>query len=136
MKINSENLDLFCKDFKDCVKALEEKYEIELSLGTISYDAEEFTCKMTARNPDVDYDLKNWCQNCWKQEFEPKDYGRLFQYEGETYKIIGINNRKRNTPIILERISDHKPFYSSTLFVKSALEESDIKQEKEGNGKC
>ena len=37
MDINKETLPLFRKDFSDAVRKLEEKYEVKISLGTITY---------------------------------------------------------------------------------------------------
>ena len=131
MEFNDRGIDEFAKDMKECLKQLGDKYDIDASFGTIHYDAEEFHFKVSVRQPNIDYDLKNWCQNCWKEGFEAKDYGRLFDYNGTTFKIIGINTRSRKAPILLERISDHNTtFRASSNYVKQGLFEWEKKNGK------
>ena len=50
MDINKETLPLFRKDFSDAVRKLEEKYEVKISLGMITYSENTFSCKMEVRN--------------------------------------------------------------------------------------
>lgn len=127
MEFDRENIILFHKELDEYLTVLGEKYGIELSTGRLTYDEDEYTCKITGRQPNVDFDLKQWCDNCWKQDFEPKDYGRLFKYEGDTYQIAGINTRKYKSPIKLVRLRDRELFTASSYFVKQALESPENK---------
>ncbi len=42
MNINPNELDRFRKDFIDAVAPLQDKYDITISLGKITYTADEF----------------------------------------------------------------------------------------------
>ena len=46
MEINSENIKRFRKDFKKTVLELEEKYDIKMTLGNISYSQDSFHTKL------------------------------------------------------------------------------------------
>lgn len=124
MKFNKEEIDALGIELRECLKKFGEQHGIELTFKSIIYDDEEFTCKVIGRQPNIDFDLKNWCEYCWREGFEPKDYGKLFQIKGETYKIVGISQRKRKAPIVLEKISDHEEYMAGTMFVKRALAKS------------
>lgn len=123
MDINGNTVDDFRVDLDVYLKQLEDKYDINLNLGTITYDEDEFSARLTVQNRGVDFDLKNWCAHYWKEGFDAKDYGRVFEDDGKLFKIIGINRRRKNYPIVTERLSDHKPVAYKTMKVHSALAE-------------
>ena len=128
MDITGNTVDDFRADLEVYLKQLEDKYDINLNLGTITYDEDEFSARLTAQNRGVDFDLKNWCAHCWKEGFDAKDYGRVFEDDGKLFKIIGINRRRKNYPIVTERLSDHKPVAYTTMKVHSALAEYESKK--------
>lgn len=58
---NKQKVSDFRGDFQSAVKELEKKYGVQISLGTIRFDANELRGKMTARvgNPVVKTSTKN-----------------------------------------------------------------------------
>ena len=67
MEISIKKLKKFTKDFANIVKPLEEEYGVTIKLGTISYEEERFSTKMTVtngRDPDdvarVAFDADVW----------------------------------------------------------------------------
>ena len=50
MKIDSTNLQLFRRDFKNAVKALEAKYGIQIELQKITYSSGSFKATMHVDN--------------------------------------------------------------------------------------
>ena len=50
MQISSSNIKLFREDFKQAVKALEQKHGVSIALGNVSYDSNMFRGKMTVTN--------------------------------------------------------------------------------------
>ena len=45
MTFNEETVDNFRKDFEQAMVALQEKYQISISLGVITYYADRFTAR-------------------------------------------------------------------------------------------
>ena len=50
MQISSSNIKLFREDFKQAMKALEQKHGVSIALGNVSYDSNMFRGKMTVTN--------------------------------------------------------------------------------------
>ena len=56
MDITGNTVDDFRADLEVYLKQLEDKYNINLNLGTITYDEDEFSARLTAQNRNVDFD--------------------------------------------------------------------------------
>lgn len=55
----------------------------------------------------------------------PSDaYGREFSSRGETYRVVGYNDRARKYPILAERVSDGAPFKFPIAVVRLRLSDS------------
>jgi hypothetical protein len=87
-------------------KALEKagkELDITLELGSISFDANKFTCKLTAlTGTDVnEHAKKEWDKNCVMFGFKPSHFGVSHKpkFGHDTYTIVGINPRARKNPI-------------------------------------
>lgn len=64
-----------------------------------------------------------WKQFASKYGFKIEDLGKEFDgFKGETYKIIGIQHKNRQKPIIIKRMRDGEIFKAPAEWVKQMLE--------------
>lgn len=129
MKINKETLPEFRKDFKEAVKALEEKYCITLQLGGITYSENQFTAKLTAVNgtdPD-DVQRHAFDDNVWKFShlgLEKGMYNRIFLgIDGKKYAIQGFMTNAKKYPLIIYSVSEKQLRRTTEVFVDKWLDE-------------
>jgi len=99
MTFNEETVDNFRKDFEQAMVALQEKYQISISLGVITYYADRFTARLSVYNSQDEEDIAiaKFDANVWKFRdlgLEPGMYKRIFiGRDGERYALIGLNAR-------------------------------------------
>ena len=129
MNINPNELGKFRKDFLEAVAPLQDKYDITISLGNITYTADEFSGKMTVKNSrdKEEIERKDFDRDVWKYEhlgFEPGMYRRIFiGATGKRYAIIGFNTRSKKYPLRFVDISDGSVRRGSGGFVKEIANE-------------
>ena len=129
MEINDKNLRAFRNDFMKAVEALEEQYDVSISMGNITYEEERFTAKITVnkgRDPE-EIARAEFDANVWKFAhlgLAPGMYRRVFiGYTGERYALIGLNTRAPKYPLIIARISDGEVSRAGERFIKTLLNE-------------
>ena len=129
MEITINNLKAFREDYKKAVSVLEEKYDVTINIGNITYEEERFSAKMTVKNgrdPDTikraDFDA-----DVWRYEhlgLRPGMYNRIFiGNDGEKYAIQGFNTRAHKHPIKMLRLSDEAPRVAGEKFIREFLDE-------------
>ena len=129
MNINPNELDRFRKDFKEAMAPLQDKYDITISLGNITYTADEFYGKMTVKNSrdKEEIERKDFDRDVWKYEhlgFEAGMYRRIFVgANGKRYAIIGFNTRSKKYPLRFVDISDVSIRRGSAGFVREIVNE-------------
>lgn len=106
MDINKESLDEFRKDFEKAVKELEAKYSVDISLGRISYQLNEFHSTVNVRKKGLT--TTEWNRYCGQYGFTPEDLGKRFTYNRKVYTITGI--KKGNKYPILTKRDDGKKY--------------------------
>lgn len=116
MEINKETLALFREDFAQAVKELESKYNVDISLGGIGYELNNFHCTMNVRKKGLDNAEWNWY--CGKYGFTPEDFGKTFIHNHKTYTITGI--KKGSKYPIQARREDGKEFGFSPSLINIA----------------
>ena len=129
MDINKKTLGAFRTDFTQAMQALQEKYNVTISLGHITYSEERFTGKLTVTNGlDPEEAARNaFDADVWKFEhlgLREGMYNRVFIGEdGKRYAIKGFNTRARKWPIKMMRISDGEERVCNDQFIKEFLDE-------------
>ena len=90
----------FRNDFLNAIEELEKKYEVNISLGTLTYDEGEVRGKMTARKGDKK--LVKATINEFKigdivtidhKTVDPKRQYRVIKINKKTLKVINLNNK-------------------------------------------
>ena len=121
MEITRTTLKLFREDFKNAVSNLESKYGVIIDMGTISFDENSFSAKITANNGKNETDVE-------KTQFEQNvslyksyglskcDYGKIFIADGKKYRLVGFKTKARKNPFVIEDIKKKK-FVCSAEFL-------------------
>lgn len=129
MEINSKSLDAFRDDFEIAMKALQDKYDVTISLGKITYYEERFSARITVVNGnDPETAARNeFDADVWRYAhlgLRPGMYNRVFRgTDHELYAIQGFNPRAKKWPINSKRISDGKPWVCNEQFILEFLNE-------------
>ncbi|MBR2528909.1 MAG: hypothetical protein IKE58_10630 [Blautia sp.] len=129
MEINKETLRAFREDFNQAVQSLQEKYDVTISLGSITFLEERFSAKLTVTNGRDPEDVarNEFDVDVWKFThlgLKPGMYNRVFMgQDGQRYAIRGFNTRARKWPIKMMRISDGENRVCSEKFIKKFLDE-------------
>ena len=129
MEITRKSLDEFRKDFKEAMASLEEKYDVTVKLGSISFDENEFTSRMAVKNSrDPEKIARNdFDANVWKYEhlgFTTGMYKRIFiGGDGLRYAVTGFNTRAKKRAIHMIRVGDGKHFTAPEGFVREIIDE-------------
>lgn len=129
MNINPNELDRFRKDFMEAVAMLQDKYDVTISLGNITYNKDEFSSRLTVKNgrDSEEIERKDFDANVWKFEhlgFKPGMYRRVFiAVNDKRYAIIGFNTRAKKYPLIIVDINDGNVVRAGTGFVKQIVNE-------------
>ena len=117
MNINKETLKEFRRDLKEVMKDVEDKYNIDLSLGSITYEINSFHATLTARKRGLTN--AEWKWYCKDYGFSEDDLGKSFYYGRKKYTITGIK-QKNKFPIMAQR-EDGKEFSFTAECVKENL---------------
>lgn len=133
MNINPNELDDFLIDLMKATVELEQKYDVTISVGRISYDQDEFTTRLTVKNGHDKEQIKriDFDKNVWKYEylgFTKGMYRRIFlAADGRRYAILGFNTRAKLYPLIVADILDGRIGKAPAGFVKDILNEYYVK---------
>ncbi|MBP3878352.1 MAG: Fic family protein [Lachnospiraceae bacterium] len=109
--------------------SLQEKYDVTISLGRITYGDERFSARVTVvngRDPEI-VARNKFDADVWKYEhlgLLPGMYNRIFRGEdGKLYAIQGFNTKAKKWPIITKRVSDGESRVCNERFIKEILNE-------------
>lgn len=129
MIINADSVEEFRKDFNEAMKGLQDKYDITISLGSITYWQDRFTAKLTANNGrDSEMIARaEFDRNVWKYRhlgLEPGMYNRIFIGDnGEQYAIEGFKVKARKYPLEIVNIRTGAHERSTEDFIKELRNE-------------
>jgi hypothetical protein len=103
------------------LEAVGKKHGLIFERGSARYDADHFTMPITAKvtggGTVEDVQRREFEKHCTLYDCKPTDYGKTFTNRGETFKIVGFDNRRPKFCIKCERVSDG----SSTSFPDAVL---------------
>ena len=106
MEMTNANFKAFREDFKAAVAALEKKYEVTLTIGSISYTENYFSTKLTgvtgasAEEPERNEFERN-VRAVGICGLTKKDYGRKFVTPRGTFALVGIRPRAHKAPLLV-----------------------------------
>ena len=123
-KMNKEYFNNFRNDVREALKAVAEKYGVEINPTNIKYDDIDFTLTLEVVrlvNGTSDANESLWSYYYKVYGFEREDYGKTIIMNNEEFKISGIDGKSKKYPIILTRVRDNKKYGYSIASVKEAL---------------
>lgn len=123
-KMNKEYFNNFRNDVREALKAVAEKYGVEINPTNIKYDDIDFTLTLEVVrlvNGTSDANESLWSYYYKVYGFEREDYGKTVIMNNEEFKISGIDGKSKKYPIILTRVRDNKKYGYSIASVKAAL---------------
>jgi hypothetical protein len=112
-EINTIVLKQLREDSASSLSAIEKKFGIKLSIGTIRFNAQEFSAKLSGilvekgaegiSSEEIKY--KKALETCGNWFFRDtklsiKDYGKVFTSRDKKYTFIGIATKRRKFPIV------------------------------------
>ena len=114
-----KQLNAFRTDFNVAMKALEEKYNVTVKMGNMSYDNDRFTSKLTVlkrsesgevRHPsEADFD-----KFCRSFGLKPEHKGAIIRCRGGDYKLIGLNPRSPKFRFTVQSVTDPSKYLKVT----------------------
>ena len=119
----------FRADFKEAMTALQEKYDVTISLGNISYEEERFSAKITVVNGQDQEQVarNNFDADVWRYShlgLQPGMYHRIFRgTDNQLYAIRGFNTKAKKRPIKVVKVSDNTRQLCGEGFIKELLDE-------------
>ena len=111
MNINPSTLRNFRRDFAEAMAALQEKYDVTISIGNISYNPNEFYTRLTIKNGrDKDMIARaDFDRDVWRYEhlgLSEGMYNRIFiGRDGKTYALKGFNTRSPKYPLLVYSVT-------------------------------
>ena len=124
MIFSEETVDAFRKDFNEAMNALREKYDISISLGTITYFPDHFTGKLSVFNSQDDeaIAIAKFDANVWKFHdlgLQKGMYKRIFiGIDGERYALIGLNARATKNQLEIMHLETGTRYTAGKGFLK------------------
>lgn len=109
-------IDTFRFEFAEAIKEFEAKTGVKIDLGSISYNAQQFTTKLTVtivaegENPTDAIYRTSLKKNGWKFGLTEADFNKRIEFLGEVFSIKGIKDRTQKFPIIAKKESTGQMF--------------------------
>ncbi len=129
MEINNDSLKEFRADFKEAMKTLEEKYDVTIRLGGITYYTNHFQSTLTVDNGR---DPEKIAENRFDEDvldypetgLRPGMYRQIFVgNNGRKYATLGFRKNAKKYPIQMIDIRTGERRKATTWFVKEILNE-------------
>lgn len=127
MKIDDANLDAFTEAFEAAMKPLEEKFDITIEKGAITYYSHYFTFKVNvndSQDPETVAE-ENFDAEVWRYEeygLRPGMYRRMFiGRDGRHYALMGLRRNAKKNPLQILSLQDDKTYRAGIGFIKEIL---------------
>lgn len=120
--INKEMLNDFRKDFEQAVRSLEDKYNLKLELGTITYNElnQNFTASLKALD-NRGGEQASFNRYCSWYGLTPEDYKKRFIDRRHVYEIVGIDTRSKKYPIIVRDIETGNEVRYTSEYIRNNI---------------
>ena len=127
MGFSREQLKVMSIELKQALAGFEEKYNVKVTVGSITYSEMQFTTKLTVESNvkfSEEGQRKDFERSCILYGLKPEDYGKVISVEVrrgvfEDFKLIGFENSRRKYPLRAIRQSDKKEMLLTTDVLKN-----------------
>lgn len=96
------------------------EYGIELKLGTMRHDNFSFTATLKGRKTEVNGksgEQLEFEKYCGKFSVPAEYYGKEFAKDGKTMRVVGINQRAKKFPVIIQNTETQEKYRMTALGV-------------------
>ena len=129
MEINQTTLSEFRRDFMEAMKPLQDKYDVTISIGRITYEKERFSAKLSVNNSRERSIIEENAFNAdvWRYEhlgLKEGMYNRMFiGIDGKKYVLKGFHTRAAKYPLIVFDYQNENTIRVPEFFIKEILDE-------------
>ena len=98
-------------ELHEALKAFEEKNNVKVSWGNVTFSEEEFHMTVKVESNDLYTEEaveKKFRETAFLYGLKPKDYKRKFTSKGELYELIGFQPNRDKYPLLARRVKDGK----------------------------
>lgn len=120
------NLEQIRREINNALAAITAKHGLDISLGSISFNAASFTTKLTCRTRNTDAANQANTYSLRSLGLPANAIGRTIVHKGIAYNITGINKRKRRCPVETRRASDNSLMNFGAAYAASLLSANEI----------
>jgi len=120
------NLEQIRREINNALAAITAKHGLDISIGSISFNAASFTTKLTCRTRNTDAANQANTHSLRGLGLPASAIGRTIVHEGIAYNITGINKRKRSCPVETRSVSDNTLMSFPAPYVASLLSANDM----------
>lgn len=123
MEFNKKGFEAFSKDLELAVKALEAKYEVEISVGRIKYSPISFTMDLKVEKTDLDTSVEQveFETYCKHYGFSKEDYKIQFNYDGKTFELFGFNPKSPKNSCAIKDVATNKIYHCPKEMVMMSI---------------
>lgn len=116
MSFSREQLKVMSTELKQALAGFEEKYNVKVTVGSITYSEMQFTTKLTVESNEKfseEGQRKEFERLCVLYGLKPEDYGKVFSVEVrrgvfEDFKLVGFETGRKKYLLRVIRQSDGK----------------------------
>jgi len=106
MDINRAMLNRLRTDLNIALNEIGRKHGVSLSIGSISFTTDRFTCRLTGENGqsgDPNKARAQFAKYAPLYGFSADDYGKKFTVGSDTYFVVSLNPARPKYPVVCER---------------------------------
>lgn len=109
--INRRNIRTIDKDVLEALKAVAEKHGLDISVVSGSFSSAAYKCRLSFAVKGANGIPADFARNAERLGLDPNCYGKTFTtFRGGTFRITGLNLRRRKYPVSAERTTDGKSY--------------------------
>lgn len=121
MQFTKEQITEFLTEYNKTIKSLEEKFDIVLKLGKLTYYSQDgiASAKLTLKNNVVNglsFEQNNWNTNCRSYGLKEEWFEKTIVFKEKRYKVIGLSSTKRDKVVEL-RDADSKTYWCTPQMI-------------------
>ncbi len=109
-------------DIAEALKAVEDKYNMNLEVGRITYDSTSFRASLKANVGNAEDGAKaEFEKYALRFGMEPSDFGKSFIMADDTFEITAIKPRARKYPVVAINKTNGKSYKFAASQVKAFM---------------
>ena len=120
--ITRKNIRTIEKDAMEALQAVAEKHGLDISVVSGSFNPTCYKARLSFAVKGDNGVPKDFARNAERLGLDPNCYGKTFTtFSGKSFRITGINLRRRKYPVSAEQVSTGKSFKFPVSQVKFGL---------------